>query len=354
MNIGIPKENKVLEGRVGLIPQACTDLVSAGHQLYVQSDAGELSGYSNDDYRKSGVIIVDSAEILYQQADMIVKVKEPYGDEIDLLEERHLLFCFLHLAANQSLAKRLQASRLTAVAFETVESNGRLPLLAPMSDIAGRIAAQIGAHLLYQPQGGRGILLGGLPAAERGNVVIVGAGVAGFSATQMSANMGAQVVVFDRQREKLEHARTLGGNVTALYPYQDEIDQAIQQADLLIGAVLVPGAVTPRIVSRDMVKTMKKRSVIIDISVDQGGCVETIHPTDYETPTYLVDEVLHFGVTNMPGAVPRTASQVLSAAILPYVLKLASPDWMGDNELRQAVNIQAGEIVHPVLQNLLA
>lgn len=354
MNIGIPKENKTLEGRVGLIPQACRDLVRAGHQLYLQSGAGELSGYSNEAYLECGVSVLDSAEMLYQQASMIVKVKEPYGDEIDLLQEQHMLFCFLHLAANLDLAKRLQACGLTAVAFETVESHGRLPLLAPMSDIAGRIAAQSGAYLLYQPQGGRGILLGGLPAAERGKVVIIGAGMAGSSAARMAAGMGAQVLVFDHQREKLQHARTLGDNVTALYPYEDEISQAVKQADLLIGAVLIPGATTPRIVTHDMVKTMQKGSVIIDISVDQGGCVETIRPTSYAEPAYLLDDVLHYGVTNMPGAVPRTASQALSAAILPYVLRLASADWMGDNELRQAVNVQAGEIVHPALKNMLA
>jgi len=353
MKIGIPKENKVLEGRVALIPQACKDLVRAGHRLVLQSGAGILSGYSDEDYQRCEVTIVDTADAVYEQADLIVKVKEPYGDEIGLLRESHLLFCFLHLAANKVLTERLQAIGLIAVGFETVANQGRLPLLAPMSDIAGRVAAQIGAHLLYQPQGGRGVLLGGLPAAERGNVTILGAGVAGYSAALMSSAMGANVTVFDRQRDKLERARGLGDNVTALYPYDDEIARALTAADLVIGAVLIPGASTPRLVTRGAIKTMKKRSVIIDISVDQGGCIESIHPTDYANPTYLVDDVIHFGVTNMPGAVPRTASQALSAAILPYVLKLASTDGIRDNELAGAVNVQAGEIVHPALKNPL-
>ncbi|NOY67225.1 MAG: alanine dehydrogenase, partial [Gammaproteobacteria bacterium] len=334
MNIGIPTENKILEGRVGLIPQACKDLVLAGHKVFVQAGAGLLSGYTDDDYRTVGVNIVSTAEEVYQQAIMIIKVKEPFGDEIDLLEDRHLLFCFLHLAANQKLMTRLQETGLTAIAFETIEKEGKLPVLAPMSDIAGRVAAQIGAHLLYQPQGGRGVLLGGLPASDKGNVVILGAGVAGYGAALMSASMGANVTVFDRQADKLEHVRKLGENVTAILSHEDEIRRVIQQADLLIGAVLIPGAVTPHIVTADMVKTMPKRSVIIDISVDQGGCVETIHPTSYDDPTYIVDGVMHFGVTNMPGAVPRTASQALSASLLPFALKLATSDWMGDNVLR--------------------
>jgi alanine dehydrogenase len=265
-----------------------------------------------------------------------------------------LLFCFLHLAANPELAAQLQAIGLTAIAFETVETQGSLPLLAPMSDIAGRVAAQVGAHLLHQPAGGRGILLGGLPAAGRGQVVVIGAGVAGSNAARMAAAMGAQVTVFDRKREKLFMARDIGDNVTALYPYRDAIGEAVSRADLLVGAVLIPGAKTPHIVSRAMVKNMKKRSVIIDISVDQGGCVETIRPTDYQQPTYLDEEVIHFGVTNMPGAVPRSASQALSAAILPYAQLLASGDWRGHQELLNGINIEAGQLVHPALKDALA
>ncbi len=239
---------------------------------------------------------------------------------------------------------------LTAVAFETVESNGKLPVLTPMSAVAGRVAAQVGAHLLYQPEGGRGILLGGLAAAERGHVVILGAGVAGSHAATMAAAMGAQVTVFDRVPDKLDMARSIGPNVTGLYPYQDAIEEALGDADLLVGAVLIHGARAPHLVSRDMVKNMKKRSVIIDISVDQGGCVETTRPTSYEQPTYIEEEVVHFGVTNMPGAVPRTASQALSAAVLPYAMQLANPDWRGHAELLNAVNVSAGEVLYPALK----
>jgi alanine dehydrogenase len=354
MKIGIPKESKILEGRVGLVPQACADLVRGGHELILQQGAGLLSGYSDQQYQDLGVMIVASAADVYEQAELIIKVKEPCGDELQMLQSRHLLFCFLHLAANRELAVQLQAIGLTAIAFETVESHGSLPLLAPMSDIAGRVAAQVGAHLLHQPAGGRGILLGGLPAAERGHVVVIGAGVAGSNAAAMAAAMGAQVTVFDRKREKLQQARRIGDNVTGLYPYQDAIEETVQQADLLVGAVLIPGARTPQIVSRDMVKNMKKRSVIIDISVDQGGCVETIRPTDYQQPTYVDEEVIHFGVTNMPGAVPRSASQALSAAILPYALLLASANWRGQLELLNGINIEAGQVVHPVLKEALA
>jgi len=350
MKIGIPAETKILEGRVGLVPQACADLVRAGHELFVQQGAGLLSGYSDEEYRHLGVTILPSAAEVYALADLIIKVKEPWEDEIALLEQRHCLFCFLHLAANRELTEKLMAIGLTAIAFETVASNGTLPILTPMSAVAGRVAAQVGAHLLYQPEGGRGILLGGLAAAERGHVVILGAGVAGSNAAIMAASMGAQVTVFDRVPEKLEQARKIGPNVTGLYPYQNGIEEALDTADLLVGAVLIPGARAPHLVSRDNVKNMKKRSVIIDISVDQGGCVETIRPTSYEQPTYIEEEVVHFGVTNMPGAVPRTASQALSAAVLPYAMQLAKTDWRERTELLEAVNVIDGEIAHPALK----
>jgi len=350
MNIGIPKECKILEGRVGLVPQACAELVRRGHVVTIEQDAGALSGYSDEDYQALGVEIVNTAAEVYAKADLIIKVKEPWGEEIALLEERHCLFCFLHLAANPELTEQLQSIGLTAIAFETVEIDGLLPILAPMSDIAGKIAAQVGTHLLYQPEGGRGILLGGVPAAERGQVVVIGAGVAGSNATAMAAAIGAQVTVFDRVRDKLAMARAIGANVTALYPYQDALDEAVAEADLVIGAVLIPGARAPHVVTHAMVKNMKKRSVIIDISIDQGGCVETIRPTSYERPTYLTEEVVHFGVTNMPGAVPRSASQALSAALMPHALELVSGDWNSRPELRNAVNIRAGEVVHPALK----
>jgi alanine dehydrogenase len=282
-------------------------------------------------------------------------VKEPQASELALLTREHLLFSFLHLAAEPELGRQLQAIGLTAVAFETVEDDsGRLPLLAPMSEIAGRIAAQVGTYLLHQSHGGKGLLLGGLPAAERGRVVIIGAGTAGGNAAELVAAAGAEVVVFDVNRDRLAAMRALGNNVTGLYPYEDAIAREVRAADLVIGAVLKTGARAPHIVSREMISSMQAGGVVIDISVDQGGCVETTRPTTYENPTYMEEGVIHFAVTNMPGAVPRSASQVLSAALLPYVLALAAPDWRSCKPLTRGINIQAGAIVHPALKETFA
>lgn len=350
MRIGIPREVKTLEGRVGLVPAAVAELVRHGHQLLVEQGAGTLSGYSDEDYRQAGAAILPDANSVYGDAQMIIKVKEPQPQELAVLRPDHLLFCFLHLAAEQALMKALLEIGLTAVAFETVAEGRALPLLAPMSDIAGKVAIQVGTHLLHQPQGGRGLLLGGLPAAERGRVVILGAGVAGGNATALAAAVGAQVTVFDTNRDKLAAMRALGANVTALYPYSHDIDHAVKQADLLIGAVLLPGARAPHLVSADQVRQMLPGSVIIDISVDQGGCIETTRPTTYAEPTFVWGGVTHFGVTNMPGAVPRTASQALSAALIPYALKLAAEGWEDDPALAAGVNLRGGEVVYPALK----
>lgn len=353
MRIGIPREVKTLEGRVGLIPAAAAELVRAGHEVAVERDAGYLSGYADSDYAAAGVGVLPDAAALYGWAQLVVKVKEPQPQEWPLLRADHLLFCYLHLAAEPALTAELLRIGLTGVAFETVEeADGRLPLLAPMSDIAGRIAVQAGAHLLTAPQGGKGILLGGLPAAERGHVVVLGAGVAGGSAAMVAAALGAQVTVFDRSRDKLAMMRALGPNVTALHPYADAIARAVVTADLLVGAVLIPGARAPHLVSADTVRTMEPGSVVVDISVDQGGCIETTRPTTWAAPTYVWENVVHFGVTNMPGSVPRTASQALSAALIPYVQRLAQGGWDGVPALARGVNVRAGIIVHPALQTL--
>ena len=354
MRIGIPREIKTLEGRVALIPAAAGQLVGQGHEVFIEKDAGRLSGYSDDLYRAAGVQIVGSAKDLFETAQLIVKVKEPQPVEVAMLREDHLLFSFLHLAAATELMQGLLDIGLTAVAFETVETDqGLLPLLAPMSDIAGRVAVQVGAHLLHQPQGGKGILLGGLPAAERGHVVVLGAGMAGGNAAAMAAGMGAQVTVFDHHHDRLARMRDLGNNVTGLHPYPDAIHEAVVNADLLIGAVLITGERAPHLVSAKTVAEMQDGSVIIDISVDQGGCIETTRPTDYKNPTYIHDGVVHFGVTNMPGAVPRTASQALSAALTPYIMRLAQPDWEQDKALSRGINVKGGKIVHHALQDLL-
>jgi alanine dehydrogenase len=350
MRIGIPREIKTLEGRVGLVPAAVAELASYGHQLLLEQGAGELSGYSDEHYIQAGATIVADASQLYGEAQMIIKVKEPQPAELALLRRDHLLFCFLHLAAEPELMRGLLDIGLTAVAFETVTEGRALPLLAPMSDIAGKVAVQVGTHLLHQPMGGRGVLLGGLPAAERGKVVILGAGVAGGNAAALAAAIGAEVTVFDLSRDRLAAMRALGANVTGLHPYAHEVDRAVKEADLLIGAVLIPGAKAPHLVSAEQVKQMHTGSVIIDISVDQGGCIETTRPTTYAAPTFIQDGVVHFGVTNMPGAVPRSASQALSAALIPYATKLASDDWQGNPALAAGVNVRGGDVIYPALK----
>jgi alanine dehydrogenase len=350
MKIGIPKEIKPLEARVGLVPEACAELVTAGHEVMLETGAGDLSGYPNAAFQALGVSIVPSAQAIYERSDLVVKVKEPYGDEPEMLRPGQLLFSFLHLAAEEGLTRRLQASGATAIAFETLSDRGSLPILAPMSDIAGRLSVQYGTTLLHNPQGGKGLLLGGLPGAERGHVVILGAGQAGGNAARLAAAMGARVTVFDMQREKMLEMRALGDNVTALYPYQSLLDEFVAQADLLIGAVLVPGTKAPHVVSRQQVESMSRGSVVVDISVDQGGCIETTRPTTYADPSYQVNGVTHFNVTNMPGAVPRSASQSLSAALIPYLKRLTSPDWRSDAILTTAINLSEGEIVYPALR----
>ncbi len=351
MRIGVPREIKPLEGRVGLIPAACADLLAAGHSVCIERTAGALAGYPDAAYADLGVSVLADAEQVYAQSELIIKVKEPIEGDLRWLRAEHTLFCYLHLAASRELTERLQAIGLTAVAFETVEHSGGLPLLAPMSDIAGRLAVQIGANLLQQPQGGKGLLLGGLPAAERGKVTVIGAGQAGGNAVAMAALMGAEVTVFDTRRERLEAMRALGANVTALYPFAESVDRAVRAADLLVGAVLVPGARARHLVSAAQVRGMTPGSVIVDISVDQGGCIETTRPTSYADPTYMVDGVLHFCVTNMPGAVPRSAAQALSAAILPYAMKLAGdPGWREDPALARGINVDRGALVHPAVR----
>ncbi len=350
MRIGIPKEIKPLEGRVGLVPEACAEFVKAGHHVLLESGAGQASGYPDDHYRRYGVELLPEAAALYEQAELIVKVKEPYGPEPEMLRQDQVLFCFLHLAADAGLTRRLLAAGVTGVAFETLADRGGLPILAPMSDIAGRLAVQIGGNLLQRPAGGKGLLLGGLPAAERGRVVVLGAGQAGGNAVRMAAALGAQVTVFERKRERMAEMRELGHNVTALYPYHESLAEAVAQADLLIGAVLVPGAKAPKLITREQVSNMAEGSVIVDVSVDQGGCIETTRPTDYTAPTYREAGVIHFTVTNMPGAVPRSASQALSAALLPYLRELSAPQWRENPQLAGAVNLADGELVYPALR----
>lgn len=350
MRIGVPTEVKPLEGRVGLIPAACAGLVKAGHEVFIQAGAGVKSGYPDEQYEKVGVQIVPDAATTYGRAEMVVKVKEPVAADLEHVRADHLLFCYLHLAALPELTQQLCDIGCTAVAFETVEdAAGRLPLLAPMSDIAGRLAIQVGTHLLHQPQGGKGILIGGIPAAKRGKVVILGGGVAGGNSAVVAAGLGAEVTVFDMDRDKLERARAIGPNVTGLYPHSEDVALAVAEADIVVGAVLVTGERAPHVISEEMVKAMQPGSVVVDISVDQGGCIETTRPTTYDDPTYVMHDVIHFTVTNMPGAVPRTASQALSAAIAPYAERLADGQWRDHAGLVKGINVEAGKVVHPAL-----
>jgi len=353
MRIGVPRETKTLEGRVALVPAACADLIARGHELWVQKEAGIKSGFTDQDYIRIGVKIAPDAAALYEKGELIVKVKEPIAGDLAHLRKDHLLFCYLHLAAEPELTQALRKIGLTGVAFETVElDNGDLPLLAPMSIIAGRIAVQIGTHLLHQPAGGKGILLGGLPSTERGRVVVLGAGAAGSNSAQLAAAGGANVVVFEKRQDRMAQMMALGANVTTLYPYAETVAAEVARADLVIGAVLVTGAKAPRVVSAEMIRAMEPGSVVVDISVDQGGCFATTRPTTYADPTYVVDGVIHFAVTNMPGAVPQTSSQAICAAILPFVQKLASGNWRDSQPLLRGINVEQGELVHPALKDM--
>ncbi|MCY7354777.1 MAG: alanine dehydrogenase [Lysobacter sp.] len=353
MRIGVPKETKTLEGRVALVPEAAGDLIKRGHEVWLEKDAGIKSGFKDGDYSKLGVRIAPDAPALYDKGELIVKVKEPIEGDLALLRKDHLLFCYLHLAPLPDLTKRLLDIGLTGIAFETVElENGDLPLLAPMSIIAGKIGVQVGTHLLHQPMGGKGKLLGGLPATERGKVVVFGAGAAGGNSAALAAAGGSNVVVFEKRQDRMEEMMRLGNNVTALYPYDELVAKEVASADLVIGAVLVTGAVAPHVVTREMMKSMEDGSVLVDISIDQGGCFETSRPTTWKEPTYVEEGVIHFCVTNMPGAVPQTSSQAICAAILPWVNKLASGSWRDNVALVKGINIEGGTIVHPALQGM--
>ena len=353
MRIGVPKETKTLEGRVALVPAAAGDLVKRGHEVWLEQGAGLKSGFKDEEYTRLGVNIAPDAAALYEKGEMIVKVKEPIAGDLQHLRKDHLLFCYLHLAAEPVLTRQLLDIGLTGVAFETVElPNGDLPLLAPMSVIAGKIGVQVGTHLLHQPMGGKGKLLGGLSATERGKVVVFGAGRAGGASAALAAAGGANVTVFEMREDRMDEMMRLGNNVTALYPYHDVVAREVASADLVIGAVLVTGAKAPHVMTREMVAGMEPGSVVVDIAIDQGGCFETSRPTTWKEPTYVEEGVTHFCVTNMPGAVPQTSSQAICAAILPWVNRLAAGNWRQNEALIRGINVEGGAIVHPALQGM--
>jgi alanine dehydrogenase len=347
MKIGIPREIKTLEGRVALVPAAVGELVNAGHEVLVETRAGELAGYTDEEFSAVGAELVENATELYGRATLIIKVKEPIEPEFALLRSDHILFCYLHLAALPDLTRVLMDKGLTAVAWETVTEAGHLPLLAPMSDVAGRIAVQTASNLLQHVNGGSGVLLGGLPAAERSHVVIIGPGTVGTSSALVASALGARVTVFGRSREPLERMHRMAPNVTGLPSYSALLEKHVTDADVVIGATLVSGGRTPILVPEEWVTRMRPGSVIVDVAIDQGGCIETSRPTTWADPVYKKHEVLHFGVTNMPGAVPRSSAQALSTSVLHFALRLAAPNGLNDPAIVTGINVRGGAIVHP-------
>ncbi len=355
MIIGIPKEIKDNEYRVSTTPGAVNTLVQAGHHVLVEAKAGEGSGFSDEEYARSGAEIVTTPAEVFARAEMIIKVKEPLPPEYDLLREGQILFTFLHLAAAEEVTRVLLERKVTGIGYETVQlPNGSLPLLTPMSEVAGRMAVQIAAHYLEKINGGRGKLLGGVPGVPPADVVIIGGGTVGTNAAMVALGMGASVVIIDINADRLRYlSEILHGNLITLTSNPHNIAEAVRRADVVIGAVLVPGAKAPRLVTRAMVETMKPGSVIVDVAIDQGGCVETSHVTSHSNPTYLVNGVLHYGVPNIPGAVPRTSTYALSNATLPYALKLANLGFEGaikcDAALAKGVNTYKGFLTCPAV-----
>ncbi|MGH7231069.1 MAG: alanine dehydrogenase [Nitrospiraceae bacterium] len=350
MIIGVPKEIKDHEYRVSMTPDGVRTVCAAGHAVWVESTAGDGSGFSDEDYRKAGARVADSHAQVFQEAELIVKVKEPLPSEYRLVRPRQTLFTYLHLAASVELTRALVDAQVTAIAYETTElRDGSLPMLWPMSEIAGRMSVQIGARYLERTQGGRGVLLAGVPGVSPANVVILGAGIVGSAAARVAVGMGAQVTVFNLDLERLRYLDDLyHGRIVTQASHQGWIDEKVQQADLVIGAVLLRGAKAPRLVSREIIARMQPGSVVVDVSVDQGGCIDTIRPTSHSDPVYQVDGVLHYGVANMPGIVPRTSTLALTNATLPFIVRLASAGVQqaisSDHGLAKGVNVTEGRI----------
>jgi alanine dehydrogenase len=350
--VGLPKEIKDNEYRVGLTPAGVRALTDAGHQVVVERDAGTGSGFENELYERAGATLLDSPDDVWAQGEMIVKVKEPIAPEYPRMREGQLLFTYLHLAPDRELTKQLLERKVTGVAYETItDRKGTLPLLTPMSEVAGRMAIQVGATYLEKMMGGRGILLGGVPGVPAARVVIIGGGVVGTNAAKIAVGMGAHVTIIDNNLDRLRELDDIFlSKISTLASSAYMIHDAISEADLIVGAVLVPGAAAPKLVTRGMLKDVPNGAVIVDVAVDQGGCIETTHPTTHSEPTYYVEGVLHYCVANMPGAVPRTSTFALTNATLPYALKLANKGFMqaisSDPGLKEGVNTYAGRLTY--------
>ena len=353
MVIGVPKEIKTAENRVALVPAGAEALVQAGHRVLVERGAGLGSGFDDDAYARAGATIVDGAAAVWENAEMILKVKEPIEVEWPLMRRDQVIFTYFHFAASEALTRAVIESGAVAIAYETVQlPTGELPLLTPMSEVAGRLAVQQGAKYLEKYFGGRGVLLGGVPGVAPATVVILGGGTVGSNAARMAAGLGARVVILDVSLNRLRYlSEVMPANVMLLYSNRHNILSQLEQADLLIGAVLLPGAKAPNLVRREDLKRMKPGAVVVDVAVDQGGCVETIRPTTHENPIYVVDGVIHYGVANMPGAVPYTSTLALTNATFPYALTLANKGWReacrGDRSLALGLNVVQGKVTYP-------
>ena len=346
MIVGIPKEIKNHEYRVGLTPGNVTEFIHHGHIVIVEHNAGDAIGFTNQDYLEAGAKIIQTSEEIFATADMIIKVKEPQANECKMLRQGQLLFTYLHLAPDPLQTQLLLESKCTAIAYEMVtDRNGRLPLLTPMSEVAGRLSVQAGAHCLEKAQGGSGLLLGGVPGVPAANVVVIGGGVVGLNAIRMAIGMEAHVTVLDKSLDRLRELDDyFGPKLNCIYATKDNLQKYVQEADLMIGAVLVPGAAAPKLVTKDMIKSMKKGSVVVDVAIDQGGCFETSKPTTHQNPTYVVDGVVHYCVANMPGAVARTSTVALNNATLTFALELANKGYQ--KAVADNVHLEHGLSVH--------
>ena len=351
MIVGVPKEIKVHESRVAITPEGVSEFVHAGHSVLIQDGAGVASAITNEDFKQAGATIVATADDVWQKADLVLKVKEPIEPEYSKMRKGQTLFTYLHLAASKVCTDALVASGTTAIAYETVEVNGTLPLLAPMSEVAGRLATQVGATALQKPHGGRGVLLGGVPGVAPGRVVVIGGGVAGLNSAVIALGMGADVTVFDRSISRLQYIDTVYmGRIKTLVASKHAIEREVKQADLVIGAVLVHGAKAPKLVSNALVSQMKSGSVLVDIAIDQGGCFEDSKATTHAEPTYTVHNSVFYCVANMPGAVPVASTYALTNATLPYALSLANLGWeaacKNDPNLAKGLNVHEGKIYY--------
>lgn len=359
MRIGVPKEIKNHEYRVGLVPSSVRELRHHGHDIFIEKDTGLGIGVSNEDYERSGAIILPDAASIFETAEMIVKVKEPQPQECALLREDHILFAYLHLAPDPEQAKNLMHAKCVAIAYETVTDNtGGLPLLSPMSEVAGRMSIHVGATALEKFNGGSGVLLGGVPGVKPSHVLVLGGGVVGTNAARMAMGLEAHVTIIDKSLTRLRQLDTqFGSSLDTIYATVEAIEYYSEKADLIIGAVLLPGAAAPKLISKTMLKKMRPGSVIVDVAIDQGGCFETSHPTTHDSPTYVVDDIIHYCVTNMPGAVARTSSFAFNNATLPFVVALADKGYkkalQEDPHLLNGLNVAHGHITHEAVARAL-